>query len=81
MSQEEEDLVYPQDDIDYEAQKREHEASKTRQEEEAGDKYKLYDSDAEKIDSREEAGLRKEQVITPREEHIDKQKSATRKTK
>ena len=52
MSQEEEDLVDPHDDIDYEAQKRENEASKTQEEEEAGDKHKSYDSYAETIDSK-----------------------------
>jgi hypothetical protein len=51
MSQEENDLVDPQDDIDYEEQRKNKEASRG---EDTQNQDEVFDSDAETVDPREE---------------------------
>jgi hypothetical protein len=53
MSQEEKDLVDPQDDIDLEEHRKKKEASKENLEEDTENQDKVYNSDAETVDPRE----------------------------
>ena len=60
MTQEENDLVDPQDDIDLEERRKKKEASKENTEDDTENQDEVYDSDAEMVDPREEAGVSRE---------------------
>jgi hypothetical protein len=78
MTQEENDLVDPQDDIDLEEQRKKSQASKENTEDDTESQDEVYDSDAETVDPREEAGVSREQeeeAIISKEKQLEKQKT------
>jgi hypothetical protein len=61
MTEEENDLIDPQDDIDLEEQRKKKEASKQNTKDNNEDQDEVYDSDAETVDQREETRVSREQ--------------------
>ncbi|KAK1678226.1 hypothetical protein QYE76_039074 [Lolium multiflorum] len=65
MSQEEKDLVDPQDDIDYGERRKKKEASKENLEEDSENQDEVYGSDAKMVDPKEEEVLEEEKYVPP----------------
>jgi len=85
MSQEEEDLVDPQDDIELEARRRKEKPnSEENNEDEVNEQDKDYNSDAKTIDPREGNELsyeQEEELIITKEKHSKKQQEKKKKKK
>jgi hypothetical protein len=82
MTQEEEDLVDPQDDVELEAQRKQKETLQEKEEDKVNDQDKAYDSDAGIVDPREESELSREQEeeeIIAKEDQAEKHKSKKKK--
>jgi hypothetical protein len=60
MTQEENNLVDPQDDIDLEERRKKKQASRENLEEDTENQDEVYDSDAETVGPSEEAGVSRE---------------------